>query len=76
MRFRPTTLPLLAALALACGNDLPTELTAPARLQATELGLRADVAPYSRSALFREAVERVATAEGVAVLWKIGRAHV
>lgn len=69
MRFRSVSLPLLAALALACSSDLPTELTAPARLQATELGLRANVAPYSRSALFREAVERVAQADGMAALW-------
>lgn len=69
MRLRSVSLPLLAALALACSSDLPTELTAPAHLQATELGLRANVAPYSRSALFREAVERVATAEGMAALW-------
>jgi hypothetical protein len=68
MPFRSTMLPLLAALAVVACNDLPTGLTTDAPLHATELGLSARVAPYSRAALFAEAVERVGRSEGLVVL--------
>ncbi len=69
MRVRPVLLPLLTVLAVGC-SDLPTELAEPASLHATELGLRANVRPYARAALFRDAVERVARQDGVAALWR------
>lgn len=61
-------LPLLATLAVSACGDLPTDLATDAPLRATELGLSATVAPYSRAALFEEAVERVGRTDGVAVL--------
>lgn len=69
MRSRLNLLPLLALLVAGC-SDLPTEVVDAVGLHATELGLRADVAPYSRAALFREAISQVIDAEGPRVLWQ------
>ncbi len=69
MRSRLNLLPLLAFFAAGC-SDLPTEVVDAVGLHATELGLRADVEPYSRAALFREAIAQVIDAEGPRALWQ------
>lgn len=69
MRLRQRLLPLLAAFAAAC-SDLPTDVADTVGLHATETGLSARVAPYARSALFREAIDAVMAAEGPQLLWR------
>ncbi len=69
MRPRRILLPLLAALVAAC-DDLPTEVIDTVALHATETGLSADAASWSRSALFREAIDAVMSAEGPQLLWR------
>jgi len=69
MRPRRIILPLLAALVAAC-DDLPTEVVDTVALHATETGLSADAASWSRSALFREAIDAAMGAEGPHLLWR------
>ena len=61
---------LLLPLAFAACDDLPTEAPAESPMVATELGLRARVPSYARSALLREALRVVAVEEGASELWR------
>ncbi|HEU5209498.1 MAG TPA: hypothetical protein VFU06_08810 [Longimicrobiales bacterium] len=59
----------MATLPAACG-DLPTDVTDTTGLHATETGLSAQVSPYSRSAVFRAAIDAVIETEGSQLLWR------
>lgn len=61
---------LLLPLAFAACDDLPTEVPAESPVVATDLGLRARVPSYARSALLREASRVVAVEEGASELWR------
>ncbi len=69
MRLRRTLLALVATLPAACG-DLPTDVADTTGLHTTETGLSAQVAPYSRSAVFRAAIDAVIETEGSQLLWR------
>ena len=69
MHARRVLLPLLAAAAAAC-SDLPTDVVDEVGLHATATGLRADVEPWARSAVFRESIDAVLAAEGPQLLWR------
>ena len=60
---------ILLPLALAGCEDLPTELSSEAPVVTTELGLRAHVPSYARSALLREALRTAIATESAATLW-------